>query len=90
MPRGRYPRGFHQYLARSEVVELLRYLLQHPESTKWQIMEDTSLSQSDVASLVPQLANKGIIISSKNRRTNTFSISGLYVPSLTQDISGGL
>lgn len=88
MASGRYPRGFYVYLARAEAVELLRYLIEHPDSTRWQIMTDTTLSKSDVARLVPQLHNKGII-TAKDYHTKKYSISEKYLPPLMQDIIGG-
>lgn len=88
MPRGRYPRGFHSYLSRADVCQLLRYLLQHPDSTQWQIMTDTSLSKSEVSSIVPQLQSKGILTAQKNQHTKTYSVSGLYRSNLSQDLGG--
>lgn len=90
MTRGRYPKGFHQYLSRDEVCMLLRYLLQHPDSTQWQIMNETSLSKSDVSTLVPRLQSKGILTAQRiqHAKIYSYSISGTYLPPLSQDLGG--
>ena len=89
MTLGKYPKGLSHMLSCEPVAELLRYLLQHPECTRKQIMQDTQLSISDVSQFLPRLVANGTVTTQLQRRKHLYSVSGRYSSSLSCDLLGG-